>query len=86
MRLKRIVGSRMREKEMEKIRIIIPMKLYFESFESSRELKEALEGRTNLLTEWTEIVRSSEKQCANNSKIPCEYPHLKIIIYNKIYN
>jgi len=54
----------MREKETEKIRIIIPMKLYFESFESSCELKEDLKGRANLLTEWTEIVdevRSSEK-------------------------
>jgi len=60
----------MREKETEKIRIIISMKLYFESFESSCELKEDLEGKANLLTEWTKIVRSSEKQCANNSKIP----------------
>jgi len=76
----------MQEKETEKIRIIIPMKLYFESFESSCELTENLEGRANLLTEWTEMLRSSEKQCANNSKIPCEYPHFKIILYNKIYN
>jgi len=35
----------------EKIIIIIPMKLYFESFESSCELKEDLERRANLLTE-----------------------------------